>query len=139
MDFSVEKKNGFTLIELLVTIVVLSAGLTGIMALFENAARGALQADLNVIAANLAHEKLEQVIVSKVANGYSSVGSTPYPNETFTGDLSVYQRLVSITEVSAADLNTPFVGSGYKRIDVTVKWGSKLSERVVLSTILSNY
>lgn len=131
--------SGYTLIELLITIVVISAGLTGIMALFENAAKGALQADLNVIAVNLAHEKMEQVVIAKVAGGYAALGITPYPDEIFTGDLSVYQRQTAISEVAGADLSTPSEGSGYKRVDVTVKWGEKASERIVLSTVLSNY
>lgn len=131
--------KGFTLIELLLTIIVISTGLVGIMALFENATRGAMQADLNVIAANLAHEKLEQVVLKKWRDGYASLNSTIYPDEGFAGDLSVYSRNTAVAEVSSSDFSTPQAGSGYKRIDVTVKWGDDASQRVSIPTVLSSY
>lgn len=133
------EKAGFTLIELLLTIVVLGLGMMGVMALFENATRGALQADLNVIAVNLAHEKLERIVLNKVQNGYAALNSSSYPNETFTGDYSVYARQTAITEVSSTDFATPQAGSGYKRVEVTVSWGSGASKQIVVPTVLASY
>lgn len=134
------KENcGFTLVELLLSIVVMSAGLLGIMALFENSTRGALQADVNAIAADLAHEKLERIVSDKVYLGYGGVTQSRYPNETFTGDFSVYTRSTQIREVSSADFTTVQTGSGYKRVDVTVYWGLQSSQRVTVPTVLSSY
>ena len=130
---------GFTLIELLLTIVVISVGLLGIMALFENASRGAMLADLNVVGASLAHEKLELIVIDKVRNGYALLGDPAYSDETFSGDLSVYTRRTVITEVSGSDFQTPAAGSGYKKVNVTVSWGAEASQRISVSTVLSNY
>lgn len=132
-------RRGFTIIELLLTIIVISTGLVGIMALFENATRGAMQADLNVIAANLAHEKLEQIVLAKWRDGYATQNSTIYPNESFTGDLSVYSRNTTVMEVSSADFSTPQEGSGYKRVEVAVNWGSGAAQQVSIPTVLSSY
>ncbi|HPW45606.1 MAG TPA: prepilin-type N-terminal cleavage/methylation domain-containing protein [bacterium] len=132
-------RRGFTLIELLLTVVIISVGMVGIMALFENATRGAIQIDLNVIASNLAREKLERIILAKVTSGYGSITSNAYPNETFTGDLSVYTRSTNIAEVASSDLITPEPSSGYKRVTVTVVWGQAANQRVSIPTIISNY
>lgn len=132
-------RRGFTLIELLLTVVVISVGLVGIMALFQNAAKGAMQVDLNVVATNLAREKLEQVVSDKVRLGYATFGSVPYPDEAFSGEFSAYARSTAVREVASADLSTTEVGSGYRRVDVTVSWGQGASKRVTVSTVLSSY
>lgn len=137
-DFVMNKK-GFTLIELLLTIVVISFGMMGVMSLFENASRGALQADLNVIALDLIHEKLERIVVDKVRSGYAALNQTSYPNESFSGDYSVYTRSTTIREVSGSDFFTSEEGSGYKRVDVTVSWGVLASQRLTIPTVLANY
>lgn len=132
-------KHGFTLIELLLTIVVISASLLGIMALFENSTRGALQADVGAIAAGLAHEKLERIVSDKVYLGYGGITQALYPNETFTGDFSIYTRSTQIREVSSGDFTTSQTGSGYKRVDVTVYWGVQASQQVTVPTVISSY
>lgn len=132
-------KTGFTLIEIVLTVVVISIGMLGVMALFESATKGALQADLNVVAVNLIHEKMEQIVVDKVYNGYASIDSGDYPTEGFSGDFSLYSRNTNITEVSSADFTTEQIGSGYKRIDVTVSWGSGPAASLTIPTILSDY
>jgi len=134
-----ERIRGFTLIELLLSVIVISVGLVGIMTLFDNATRGAMQLDLNTTASALAHEKLEQVIFDKWRNGYSSIDSSDYPTEGFSGDLGIYTRSTSITEVSNSDFTTLEAGSGYKRVEVTVSWGSEASERIVIPTVVSSY
>jgi prepilin-type N-terminal cleavage/methylation domain-containing protein len=132
-------KGGFTLIEIVLVVIVISVGLVGIMSLFEAATKGALQIDLNVIAVNLAHEKLEQVVSHKAANGYNSIASASYPNESFTGDFSMFTRNTAITEVASNDFMTLSPGSGYKKVAVTVRWGDSNSKRISLPTILSSY
>lgn len=132
-------KKGFTLIELLLTVVVISAGLVGIMAIFENVTRGALQVDLNVTAANLAHEKLERIVMDKWHGGYDLLSATNYPDESFTGDFSIYTRNTTISEVSSTDFITPQLGSGYKKIIVKVSWGSLGNQQVSIPTVLASY
>ena len=131
--------KGYTVIELLLTVVIISVGMVGIMSLFENATKGALQADLNIIAANLCRERLEIIVSDKAAYGYASILSESYPDENFSSDFSVYTRNIVVTEVGSSDLLTESIGSGYKRIDVTVRWGSENSQKVSIPTVLSEY
>ncbi len=131
--------RGFTLIELLLTIVVISMGLVGIMVVFSNVSRGALQADLNVVAGNLAREKLELIVLQKWNSGYDSITSTAFPNESFTGDFSVYSRNTTVTEVSSNDFATPQISSGYKKVVVKVSWGTSPSQKVSIPTVLARY
>jgi hypothetical protein len=109
------------------------------MSLFESATKGALKADVNLVAANLIHEKMEQIVSHKVAYGYAYVDNANYPNETFTGDFSLYARSVNIIEVSASDLETPEPDSGYKLVNVTVSWGAGAGELLTIPTILASY
>lgn len=132
-------KSGFTLIELILTIVVISLGLTGLMSLFENVTRGILEADNAVIAGNLAREKLEQIVQYKWNSGYPALTGSLYPSETFTGDYSRFTRSTSILEVAGSDLSTAEVGSGYKRVEVTVTWGARPTQTIALPTVLASY
>ncbi len=133
------QSTGVTLIELVLTIVVISFGLIGVMILFENATRGVMQADLNVMATNLAHEKLEQIILDKWRDGYASVIDSNYPDENFQDEFSIFTRSTDIVEVSGSDLATPEADSGYKRVDVTVSWGGGSLQRISLPTLLASY
>ncbi len=133
------QSTGVTLIELVLTIVVISFGLIGVMILFENATRGVMQADLNVMATNLAHEKLEQIILDKWRDGYASVIDSGYPDENFQDEFSIFTRSTDIVEVSGSDLATQEADSGYKRVDVTVSWGGGSLQRISLSTLLASY
>jgi len=133
------KSDGFTLIELIITIVVISIGLVGVVVLFQSASRGAVRGEVDIIAANLAHEKLEQVIFDKWRNGYDSVDSDDYPQETFSGDFNMYVRTTTVTEVDPSDLNTPMENSGYKRVNVRVMWSGVGGGIIDVSTIISDY
>ncbi|MDD2731082.1 MAG: hypothetical protein PHW33_03095 [Candidatus Portnoybacteria bacterium] len=133
------QSTGVTLIELVLTIVVISFGLIGVMILFENATRGVMQADLNVMATNLAHEKLEQIILDKWRDGYASVIDSGYPDENFQDEFSIFTRSTDIVEVSGSDLATQEADSGYKRVDVTVSWGGGSLQHISLSTLLASY
>lgn len=132
-------RRGFTLLEMLLTMIVIAVGMMGVMQLFENAARGALQADLSGIATVLAREKLERIAVDKVRDGYAAIDAGDYPQEHFSGEFSPYVRTTEITEVSGDDLVTPEAGSGFKRVVVTVRWGAQPSERIAIATVFADY
>ncbi len=132
-------RRGFTLLEMLLTMIVIAVGMMGVMQLFENAARGALQADLNGIATVLAREKLERIAVDKVRDGYAAIDAGDYPQENFSEEFSPYVRTTEIIEVSGDDLVTPEADSGFKRVAVTVRWGGQLSERITIATIFADY
>ena len=103
----IRNSRGVTLVELVLTIVIVSFGLIGLMIIFENATRGVMQADLNVIASNLAHEKLEQIIVDHWRDGYAELDGADYPPENFQDEFSVFTRSTTIEEVSGDDFTTP--------------------------------
>jgi len=134
------RQRGFTLIELALTIVIIAVGLFGMMVLFDNVTRGAMEGDLNIISVYLGREKMERIVFDKVNGGYNYVSMVNYPasenvsvgNNNFIRDLSIY-------EVSKQDLMTPISSSGFKRVDVTVRWGTGPLQRVTLSTVLTNY
>lgn len=134
------KKRGFTLIEVLFTVVIIAVGLFGLMVLYYNATRNVMEGDINLMATFLARERMEQIISDKVNNSYSYVTNSRYNT---TSSVSVgnhfFTRSFNIYEVDGTDLVTPLDNSGYKRIDMTVSWGTAAGQSVVLSTLLTNY
>ena len=127
------------MVELVLTIAVISFGLIGLMVIFENATKGVMQADLNVMAANLAHEKLEQIIVDQWRDGYAELDDSNYPDENFGDEFSVFTRTTSIVEVSETDFTTLESNSGYKRVEVAVTWGEGPTQSIMIPTILASY
>ncbi len=140
MRFNLYKqKAGFTLIEVLLVVVIMSVSLVGIMQLFTNATRGALEADLNVVASNLIRERMEEIVSHKVDGGYAALSQLNYPQENFADDFSIYTRTTAITEVSAADFSSEELGSGFKLVTVTVNWGAAGNQQLAVSTLLTDY
>lgn len=136
-----KKQAAFTLIEVLLTVVIIATGLFGIMILYHNAAKDVMEGDINLMAVYLARERMEQLISDKVANGYASVVNENY--DTLEPDVTVgnshFERSFNIYEVNRDDLITTEVGSGFKRVDMTVSWGALGNQNIVLSTLISNY
>lgn len=136
---TLSNQKGFTFIEAILTSVLLSMGLMGGFAMMENATAHSLNNDFLVMGSQLANEKIEEIIADKTFQGYSVVTDAVYPDESLLAPYSGFSRSVSVQEVSSTDLTTPEAGSGYKRVDVTVSWGSAPGEQVEVSTMLSNY
>ncbi|MDO8518977.1 MAG: prepilin-type N-terminal cleavage/methylation domain-containing protein [Deltaproteobacteria bacterium] len=134
-----KNKKGFSLIEAILTITLLSLGLAGGLTLFQNSTDNSLMKDNRVIASQLASEKLESIILDKTFQGYDFIDETNYPDEDLADPFDAFSRSVIIEEVQAADLTTPEVGSGYKRIDVQVTWGVEGYQTITVSTVLTDY
>lgn len=132
-------EGGFTLIEAILTVVLLSFGLVGGLTLFRNVTDNSLSKNNQVIASALAGEKLESILLDKTAQGYGFILQANYPDEQMAAPNQTFTRSVTIQEVQAADLTTPQVGSGYKRIDVQVTWGVQNFQTITVSTVVSNY
>lgn len=134
------KMKGFTIIELVLAIVIISVGLFGMMALFNNVTRGVMEGDMNIIATFLGREKLEQLVADKVYRGYAYIINSNYTtNENLTVGSYNFNRQFSIYEVSKTDLITALAGSGFKRIDMTIKWGEDANQRITMPTVLASY
>lgn len=139
MRSGLNNERGFTLIEAILTVVLLSFGLVGGLTLFKNATDNSLTKNDEVIAGELAGEKLESILLDKKIQGYGFVLQANYPNEQMAAPYQEFTRSVTIQEVQAADLTTPQVGSGYKKIDVHVTWGAQNYQTITVSTVVSNY
>lgn len=136
-----KNQKGFTFIESILTTLVLSMGLWGTMALFQNATSHVSTSNWQVIATQLANEKLENIIADKKFQGYNIIDSTNYPNETLNAPYQGVQRNVTIVEVSPADFSTPEPNSGYKLVTVEVVWSQEVGSlgSINVSTLLTNY
>jgi prepilin-type N-terminal cleavage/methylation domain-containing protein len=142
MEQGLKKQNakGFTLVEVVLSIIIISVGLFGIMYLFDNVTRGALEADLNTTAVYLARERMERIIAGKVYNGYNYVTTVNYPaTEAVSVGGYNYSRNLTITEVSKVNFTTVSPGSGFKRIDVSVTWGVGGNQTITESTVIADY
>lgn len=132
--------RGFTLVEAILTVVVIGSGLVGLMVLYHNTTRGAMEGDLTIAATFLARERLEQVIADKVNYGYDYVTQNQHGgSQVITLGPRSYTRICAVTEVSKNDFQTVQAGSGYKRITSTAQWGVAATERIILTTLLAEY
>ncbi len=132
--------KGFTLIEAVFTIIIISVGLFAMMLLFDNVTRGAMEGDQTITSTYLARERLERMIFDKVYRGYSYIVAGNYPViETFLVGNQTYTRQIAILEVSRGNLSAGQMGSGYKRIDVTVTWGPGATQRINEATLVTSY
>lgn len=135
-----KNSKGFTLIEAVLTIIIISVGLFAMMLLFDNVTRGAMEGDLATTSTYLVRERLERMVFDKVYRGYNYVVTNNYPaSETVLVGNQSYTRQISILEVSKGNLSAGQAGSGYKRIDVTVTWGTGATQRVNEATLVTNY
>ncbi|MBX7149266.1 prepilin-type N-terminal cleavage/methylation domain-containing protein [bacterium] len=132
-------QKGFTFIEAILTAVLLAVGLTGGYAMMQNSIDHSLDNDHLVIGSQLANEKLQMIIADKTFVGYSSITQNNYQQETLSGSYRGFTRSTSVTEVSSSDLSTPQAGSGYKKVEVTVRWGNDTGQQVKVSTMLANH
>lgn len=133
------REGGFAFVEAALTTVVLSVGLWGSLMMINNVNNSHMQGDFNVMAGQLAAEKLEGIIADKSFGGYDEISGSNYPQEQLEGEYQGFTRCVTITEVSASDLETPEVGSGFKLIEVKVSWGDGDGETVGVKMLVSDY
>lgn len=128
--------SGISLIEAIFAMTILSFGLVGSLAVFNNSATDAMDAELMVVANHLANQKLALIANDKASNGYNWIANNRYIPENISSNGQSFSRSVNIYEVSSSDLYTPTASSGLKRVDVTVAWGS---QSMTYTSIFSDY
>ena len=133
------RSRGYLSAAAVIVTTIICVALTMAMLRFERAAREAASVDMFVIAANLARERVEDVVAGKLAHGYEWIESARFENDILSGRFALLDRDVIISEVARDDFITLQAGSGYKRVEVSVTWGKGPGERVVFSTVLSDY
>ena len=137
-------QKGFTLIEVILVIVIMAIAIPSLITGVSFMTQGQVNTLGTTTAADLAQEKLEQIIADKrnPAVGFSNITNARYPAETPVTGFSNYNRSVNIICVSAADLNTAVAcPTDYKRVAVTVQAvgvGPSVPD-AVLVTLLTNY
>jgi len=137
---NMKKRLGFTLIEVLLTVVIVGVGLFGLMTLYHNASRKVMEGDVNMAATYLVRERLEQIIADKVSQGYGYVINDNYTTSAaVTVGNHMFTRSFNIYEVNASDLITPEIGTGHKRIDMTLTWGTGAGQSITTPTLVTNY
>jgi Tfp pilus assembly protein PilV len=135
-----KQARGFTLIEAVLTILIISIGLFAMMILFDNVTRSAMEGDFATTATYLARERLERMVFDKVYKGYNYIAAGNYPaSEAVLIGSQSYTRLISILEVSKNNLSVGQTGSGFKRIDVSVRWGGGAEQRINETTLVTSY
>jgi Tfp pilus assembly protein PilV len=132
-------QSGFIFVELILTMLVLSIGLASGYVLMDNSLSNSVTGDADVVASQLANEKLEQIISDKSFGGYDALAEGDYPPETLDAPYQNYSRQVDIYEVNPTDMSTAEAGSGYKKVTVSVTWGNHDYETVNVVTLLTNY
>lgn len=90
----------------------------------------------------LAQDKMEEIMAKKAASGYSAVSTANFPTAAeniIRNGATAFTRTTTITEVAESDFTTVSVGSGYKKVVVTVAWSSGGGGSRYLQTIFANY
>jgi Tfp pilus assembly protein PilV len=132
-----KNQKGFSMLEGTFSTMLLAVGLFGGMTVMQNVTATTLNGDMNSIAIQLANEKIEEVMADKTFQGYNSVLDEEYPEEDLSAPYQGFNRLVNVTEVNDSDLITEEVGSGLKRVDVTVSWGG--DDSVTVTSMVGDY
>ena len=141
------RQRGFTLIELIIFIVVVGAGVAGILSVMDQVVRGSADPMLTKQAAALADSVLEEVLQKAYADpdgtNVGETGRTDWDNvDDFNGatqaafglppGLAGYTLTVAVSDGTAA------LGVAARRVVVTVTIAAR-GESVVLTGYRANY
>lgn len=133
-------QKGFTLIEAMIAIFIITIGIVGVLQMFPLSIQTAKMAEMSTIAAQLAQEKMEEII--SFSNSYDSIAT----GTATTTELDIYTRVTKITCVAP---NLQEVRCNYspignpnpiKKVEVTVYWKSPLGvtkKSLKIATLIS--
>jgi len=134
----VKSNRGMTLVEVMVGMVVFAIGILGLSQVTFRVMHSNLQSKHTVIATNLAHQRMEQVLSSM---RYNSINQTNFPSEDYGqvngGDQNYknFKRTVAI-----ADSVNSLGNSILKEITVRVEWkDSGKTRHVELRSSISRF
>jgi type II secretory pathway pseudopilin PulG len=124
-------QGGFTLVEVVVIIVMVSIFMVAIMLPFISSLRESDVPEVASIAYFLALEKLEEL-------AGQTTGSISAESRTAVSGYGDYEREVAVDDVNCNDLSTSQVGSGCRRVTVTV-YHSRIPDGVSLMILRTAY
>jgi hypothetical protein len=139
MFWGLFNQRGHSIFETILTVSIVGGGLFGGMSVMQNTTLVSQNGDMSTVGGELANESMESILADKEFMGYGIVAAENYPSEELAAPFSGFTRTVTVTEVSLSDLTTPQVGSGVKKVEVTVNWGNSDDEKVQLMTLLGDY
>ena len=133
------RRGGYTLIELMLVIVVVVMAFPALLNVFAQLGRDSARPDLHTAALDLAREKMEILAADKfnISRGYAYLVAGNYPDESPVSGF-LFNRTVTFSDVSSADLSTTSAGSGYRKATVTVRWQAD-SASVSLSSVFTDH
>ncbi|PIR26907.1 MAG: hypothetical protein COX62_09155 [Deltaproteobacteria bacterium CG_4_10_14_0_2_um_filter_43_8] len=137
-EIKVKKEEG-SFLHLLFFFAFLSLLLLLGMFIISKSLQNNLLLDYELIATALAQEKMEEVVSHKAYYGFEYITPEIYPEEDFSEDFSMFQRMVSIENVKSENFSRASSDSGYKKVTVMVSWGGDKKQSVSFSTLLTRY
>ncbi len=146
-------EKGFALLDAILGLALLSAGIFGLLYVFQGSVSASILADQTVIATNLARKTMEEIIAQRDCNlsgcGYTStltsINNTLLYNQNPVTGFASYVITASAYEVNpnyisggTDDFLSAQSGSGYARVTVTVSWNNA-ANAIQLVTLIANY
>ena len=128
--------KGFTLIEAIISILIIGVAFMGFGYVLSNMDQSSLTADLSVVAAELARDKMEELVAQKANSGYAAV--TSQASQSITQGTWDFSRDVVVSYVDANTLSASGVDTGYKKVVVNVSWGAGSGSTISLQTLFTN-
>lgn len=116
-------ETGMTLVEILVAISIFAIGVLSLTRVTFQAMQANVRSKHLVVATNLAHQRMEQILSS---TRYNNITAAAFPTENYgavnggNADYRVFRRVVAIADSTDA-LNT----SVMKDLTVRVEWHDK--------------
>lgn len=139
---TIKNHKGFTMIEATLGTLILSISLFTAILFLNTSTVASANIDFRVIATQLASEQIEEIVADNQIQPtqYNYITNSNYPLEqmNYQTTPNFFERRTNIVEV-ADDLSTPQAGNGLKKVDVTVKWGPALLQKVTLTTVVADY
>jgi hypothetical protein len=122
-------QGGYTFNEVLVAIALIGIGILGFSVSTTGVIQGNYASNNFTVATNLAQEKMEQLKAQAVSTNMTNCPDSGDKGLTAAGAPGGIYNRCWIIEDSA-------LGTGLKRIDVTVSWRDYTDRTVVVSTLL---
>lgn len=120
-------RAGMTLVEILVGMTVFAIGVMSLTRIMFQAMHANVRSKHVVVATNLAHQRMEQILSSM---RYDNITSAAFPTEDYgsleggSADYAVYRRVVAI-----ADSTDALGSSVMKDVTVRVEWRESNGQR----------
>jgi len=127
------KNRGLTILEIIIILAIMGIAIPTILAAFGRIVATGADAQSAVVAANLAEEKMEEIIKGKRFSEIVSSGPAD-----FTTPYATYNFQIAVDYVNGSNLDTPVAGpTDFKRVRAITTRDGMTGFNVTLSTIMT--